>query len=118
MSASHIDLQSVASAVSTILDERVHGAQAARQAAEREATIRAQREAEQAAETARVAHQAAMNQLTLLENTERGVKSPLDSKAKQYGALGREINELSGQHNFLLAQLHSMRKQLGLKGLT
>jgi hypothetical protein len=109
-----IDLAEVATSVTEILNARAHEAQSAQRDAERLAAIRAQREADEAAERARIQRETALRQLAIIENTERGVKCDLDAKTKQYATLGKEINALSVRHNLLLAQLHTVKKQLGL----
>jgi hypothetical protein len=109
-----INMDQLADNVTAELARRQTLSQAQQREAERLTRERAQRESEQAAENARVQRQMALRELTLLENKEREFKQSLEAKSQEHSSLGKDVQALFGQHNFLLMRLHQMKKQLGL----
>jgi chromosome segregation ATPase len=101
MSTPTIDFNEIADGMTAILNERAQRAQTAQEQAERDATLRGQREAD-AARAAQIAN--IRGEFTRLCDRERYLKSEIDTKRLSLEALQRELPALGAQHNVLLAE--------------
>jgi len=108
MSNPAIDFNEIADGVTAILNARAHGAQVAQREADRESTIRTQRESD-AARAAQIAN--IRGEFARLSATEKAVKAEIDQKFGQYQPLAHDLSRLSAEHNTLLSQLAWMCEQ-------
>ena len=115
MSNPALDLSQLASDVTTILDRRAHKAQSAQREAERLATIQAQREAEQAAETIRARRRADEALLAGLQTKITAAHDHVQELVEQYRALPQRITTAERDLSVLLQQAQQLRLQLELR---
>ncbi|MGA2333941.1 MAG: hypothetical protein ABSG08_01085 [Terriglobales bacterium] len=106
----------IETAVTNILNQRAHAAQAHQQELERVATERVQREQADAARAAAALRESELAKLVALENERDSSRAQLMEAIEIYRTMPDKIAVLRGQFTTAMMRIAQQRAHLGLKG--